>query len=391
MPQPSRVVVVFVASPSDMAQEREKLEEVIDELNTSWSQHLGITLDLVRWETHGVPGVGDDPQDALNKSLPDNIEIFVGLMWGRYGTATGRAGSGTEEEFGRALARYRADPNSIRIMFYFKDAPIAPSEIDLDQLSRVQNFKSSLGEKGILYWPFNSLDEFERQLRMHLTRQAQYFQRQPNDTIPKPRNQNVVAKAVSEGVDEPGLLDHLDGLETNIASLTEIAGRIAAETKNIGQRIAKRTDEINASTATPRRPQVTRSKARSLIDRVALDMNIYVTRLKGEIPLFDQQLHACVSAAAQIALITSESASANSQSKETVEQLTELGASIDEAIEGMASFRDSVLRVPRMTSNLNRAKREAAAVLQDILSSMESARDLIAETKLTVGPVMDHE
>ena len=370
MPRTARVVVVFVASPSDMAQEREKLEEVIDEFNKSWSQHLGITLDLVRWETHGVPGVGDDPQDALNKSFPDNIEIFVGLMWGRYGTPTGRAGSGTEEEFDRALARYHADPNSIRIMFYFKDAPIAPSEIDLDQLSRVQKFKSSLGDKGTLYWPFNSLDEFERQLRVHLTRQIQYFQRQSNDAIPKPRNQNVVAKAVSEGVDEPGLLDYLDGLETiNIGSLTEIAGRITTETENIGQRIAKHSDEINASVATPKRPQITRGKARSLIDRVALDMNIFVTRLRVEIPLFDQQLHAGVSAAAQIALITSESSSNdNPQTRETVEQLTKLGASIDDAMEGMASFRDSVLRVPRMTSNLNRAKRETASVLQDILT-----------------------
>ena len=94
-PRDERVFVVFVASPSDMQPQRDALEEVIRELNLTWSRKLGIRLDLVRWETHGVP----DAQDVLNRELPDDPDIFIGLMWGRYGTPTSSAGSGTEEEF----------------------------------------------------------------------------------------------------------------------------------------------------------------------------------------------------------------------------------------------------------------------------------------------------
>lgn len=94
-------------------------------------------------------------------------------MWSRYGSATGRSGSGTEEEFTRALQRYRADPNSVRIMFYFKDAPLAPTAIDPEQLRRVANFRESLGAEGALYWTFRSLEEFTQLLRIHLSRQLQ--------------------------------------------------------------------------------------------------------------------------------------------------------------------------------------------------------------------------
>ena len=82
MPRDERVFVVFVASPSDMQPERDALEEVIRELNLTWSRKLGIRLDLVRWETHGVPGFGADAQDVLNRQLPDDPDIFIGLMWG---------------------------------------------------------------------------------------------------------------------------------------------------------------------------------------------------------------------------------------------------------------------------------------------------------------------
>ena len=384
MPRYERAIVVFVASPSDLAQEREKLEEVIEQLNLTWSGQFSMRLNLVRWETHAVPGIGTDSQDVINNDIPDDIDIFIGMMWGKYGTPTGRAGSGTEEEFKNALARYRKNQKSIRIMFYFKDAPLPPSQIDTDQLARVQEFKSELGPKGTLYWSFNTLDEFERHITIHLSRQIQYFHRQPDEPTPNRKPLIADANATSEESDELGLLDYLDIAETNIGSLIEIAGRISHETETIGQRIAKRTDEINAAVATKGQP-LGRVQARSLINRVALDMNIYVTRLNGELPLFDQRLNEGAAAAAQVALITSDVASNDRQQVKTaLEQLTTLSDSLDYASVGLTGFRESVLSLPRMTSDLNRAKRETANILQSILNSMESARGVITETVLSM-------
>jgi hypothetical protein len=44
------------------------------------------------------------------------------------------------------------------------------------------------------------------------------------------------------------------------------------------------------------------------------------------------------------------------------------------------SFRASVQGLPRMTAVLNRAKRETAAVLQEVVDSLEEGRRTVSET-----------
>ncbi len=98
MPRQETILQVFVAAPSDLAEERAALEDVIWELNSTWSRTLGCRLDLLRWETHAVPGMGLDAQDVVNRSVPRDYDIFIGMLWSRFGTPTTRAESGTEEE-----------------------------------------------------------------------------------------------------------------------------------------------------------------------------------------------------------------------------------------------------------------------------------------------------
>src|SRR5882757_6446254 len=98
MPRQEQVLSVFVASPSDVANERAKLESIISEINVTWSRQLGIRLDLIRWETHANPGIDVDAQAVINKQIPDDYDIFIGILWCRYGTPTQRAESGTIEE-----------------------------------------------------------------------------------------------------------------------------------------------------------------------------------------------------------------------------------------------------------------------------------------------------
>lgn len=135
MARHEHVLSIFVASPSDVADERSRLEDVVRELNITWSRELGLRLELVRWETHAYPDFGVDPQAVINNQIPDDFDIFIGVMWCRYGTPTNRAESGTIEEFKRAKARHDADPESVGLMVYFKDEPVPPSKVDIGQFS----------------------------------------------------------------------------------------------------------------------------------------------------------------------------------------------------------------------------------------------------------------
>jgi hypothetical protein len=107
---------------------------MILELNKSWSKSLGVTFWLVRWETDTYPGTGADPQSIINSQIGDTYDVFIGIIWSRFGTPTPRAPSGTAEEFHRAVSRIK--DGAPDVMIYFKDAPINPSRIDLKQLEK---------------------------------------------------------------------------------------------------------------------------------------------------------------------------------------------------------------------------------------------------------------
>jgi hypothetical protein len=128
----------------------------------------GVVLELVRWETHSWPGAGTDVQDVINHqiSAPD---IFIGILWKRFGTPTPRAGSGTEEEFQRALKAWRSGAR-IEILMYFSRETFYPeSEDDLTQMSRIVAFRRSLAQTGVLFAQYASSEEFERTVHDNLS------------------------------------------------------------------------------------------------------------------------------------------------------------------------------------------------------------------------------
>lgn len=66
------------------------------------------------FETDIMPGFGSDPQAVINEQINDDFDIFVGLLKGKFGTPTPRAGSGTEEEFRRDMIAGRAIIKAVR-------------------------------------------------------------------------------------------------------------------------------------------------------------------------------------------------------------------------------------------------------------------------------------
>lgn len=86
MARTETVVGVFVASPSDCDKERAALEDIVAELNVSWRRSLRGSLELIRWETSTFSAIGRSAQDVINDQVGDDYDIFVGIMWGRFGS-----------------------------------------------------------------------------------------------------------------------------------------------------------------------------------------------------------------------------------------------------------------------------------------------------------------
>jgi len=132
-----RTLKVFIASPGDVIEERDALARLIRDINdvlAFLAPEKRLILELVRYETHAYPDLGM-PQDVINRQIPVDYDIFVGVMWKRVGTPTAHAPSGTIEEFRRAVAR-RKTSHLPRIMFYFCDEKIAiPSPDEISQIT----------------------------------------------------------------------------------------------------------------------------------------------------------------------------------------------------------------------------------------------------------------
>lgn len=131
------VLKVVIGSPSDLVEERDAAEASIYEWNANNAEAERVTLLPVRWETQTHPETAVRPQDAINRQIIDGSDILLALFWTRLGTDTGVAPSGTVEEVDRFAASNRP------VMIYFSQRPVVPSNIDLQQLSRLRDFQSS--------------------------------------------------------------------------------------------------------------------------------------------------------------------------------------------------------------------------------------------------------
>lgn len=157
--------IVFVASPSDVIRERNQVENVIKEINLTHGPPLGYQLELWRYEENAYPSALK-PQDLIN-SIIKPYQIFVGIMWKRFGTPTAAADSGTEEEYNSAYTAWQKK-DVMNIMFYFCKKPFSPEEEDeLEQMAKVLKFKKEMNGKSLI-WDYDTPNDFEQKIRKHL-------------------------------------------------------------------------------------------------------------------------------------------------------------------------------------------------------------------------------
>lgn len=215
------VFELFLASPSDLGNERDLVKKIVSEFNDTWSDQTGVVFKVWSWENDSWPSAGIDAQSVVNAQASVEYDVFLGMFWGRFGTPTSRARSGTKEEFDRAFERYKANQSSPEMMLYFKDAPISPSQIDAAQISLVMNFKAELGQLGILYFTFDGEKSFEELFRKHIAKVAL--------KLGKERRENGTAGY--ENNKELGILEHLEVYQTGLEEMRDI-GKVCADTLN---------------------------------------------------------------------------------------------------------------------------------------------------------------
>jgi nucleoside 2-deoxyribosyltransferase len=140
----AQVFRVLIASPSDVEEEREIAVRTIQEWNDLNAAERQLVLLPLRWETHTTPEYGKRPQEVINRQIVDHCDLVVGIFWTRIGSPTGIADSGTIEEIERVASKGKP------VMLYFSRAKQDPESIDLEQLSKLRQFKKATFPKALI-------------------------------------------------------------------------------------------------------------------------------------------------------------------------------------------------------------------------------------------------
>lgn len=374
MPRQTHIFQIFVASPSDVADERAILESVVNQLNQVWSSTLGITFELLKWETSVHPSFSSDPQEAINEQIASDYDVFIGILWGRVGTPTPRSLSGTIEEFERAYSRFTSGENAPEIMLYFKDAPIAPSMIDTNQMEKLQTFRRSLSDKGGLYSVFEDQASFESSVRAHLSAIAQKFAAQlRNAVIVKTAGQPVADQPppISAEEDDYGYIDYIEIHESRQAEMLTAITAINEATIRIGELITQRTAEMQSGSAPDAKA------ARRFIKRAADDMNSYADSMKIQVAALSAARQGAYAALSNALALLSEFTGEQKDLSSLRNSLRSLIDGTTTAREGMAGMRASTDGLPRISKEINQAKRAVVTQIDAFLSEIENTRSTV--------------
>jgi tetratricopeptide (TPR) repeat protein len=198
------LIRAFVASPGDLNAERDRFRRVIEEVNRIKAETLSIHIMPLGWEDT-LPGKGR-PQELINQDI-ESCDIFVLLLWKRWGSPSGEYSSGTEEEFELARRLNEDQNGKPYILLYFKTIPDDMLADPGPQLRQTLSFRSRIEqERSFFYSSFDSEEEWENKFRDHLCR---WLDKQPALDIPPARIEFP-----------PGIERRIRGLEEGLKSIS---------------------------------------------------------------------------------------------------------------------------------------------------------------------------
>jgi len=382
---------VFLSCPEDMGTEANLVADVISRLNPRLEDSCGVSLRLLTWKTAVVPGIGPDPQAVINEQI-GKYDIYIGLLGSRFGTETPRAGSGTEEEFGTAYDRFKESPQSLRVLFYFKDDIGSLQKVDPEQLRKVQQFRRRISEAGVFYHVYKT-DEFSQTLENHIWTliEKQWESNRwrggsdggdhgrgadkliadaDTDTTKSDsalatilgRSEFLAENLADETDDRPGLLDVMVEAEDNLTESTASLARITEITRRLEKQLEARTAGVKSSTQSAK-------ELKHFVDGAAADMKAYAKDLQAEIAVYSTRINSGFDLTeAAIDFWLREGSVDRDQVTELVKNLEAYVSTLQESVAAMSTFRNIIDAAPPVAKSMRQAKRAVTYQVDQLIA-----------------------
>ena len=255
-------------------------------------------------------------------------------------------------------------------MFYFKQTALPLDKIDTESINSIREFKSKLGDKGVLFWDYTTVEEFQKLLRIQLTRKIKDLNKQDQDTT------TIVKVEEIEEEIELGVLDYIELGEESFKDVEEILLRMTDAMEWIGKRFNERTDEIKKQTRL--HPDLGTKARKRLVNAAADDMISFNARLSAEIPVFSSTYRKAIDSFSNATKISiGIKADELEEIESAIQAIDTFVETIVDSSGECTNFRDSLDDFPRMTKEFNRAKRMTSAIVSDLIQEFDVAINLV--------------
>ncbi|MBY0345299.1 MAG: hypothetical protein K2P98_00350 [Neisseriaceae bacterium] len=162
----ANVYKIFLASPSDVIEERNLARDAIADWNKLHSEKEKIILRDIGWDKDAFASTSQDGngQDKINEQLLKDADFLIGIFWAKIGTATEAFNSGTLEEIDKHIKAGK------EAMLCFSNEAL-PQNHDKEQFEKLTNFKNECYEiRGLVQTYFKS--DFHKIIYEALTRRV---------------------------------------------------------------------------------------------------------------------------------------------------------------------------------------------------------------------------
>ena len=174
-----RKLRVFIACPGDVEDEKKRLGKVIESLQFDAASH-GFVLELAEWR-QCVPDLGVPQEIIFDQLNPEAWDIFIGILWTRFGTGcgildpeTGRELTGTEAEMLKVIDMHKMHARPRVLIYRSMRAPASLKNVEGAQLGAIERFFKDCeagGRHPAFVKFYDQPDEFERLVSEHLRKE----------------------------------------------------------------------------------------------------------------------------------------------------------------------------------------------------------------------------
>ena len=150
----ANVYKIMIGAPSDIKEEVSIAMNTIHHWNNINAEKQKTVLLPLHWSISSYPVIGMHPQKAINQQVVSKSDLLICIFGAKLGTPTDDYASGSVEEIEEHIKAGKP------VMIFFRNI-LSLNDIDIEQVSRLREFKNTIGEKA-LYADYNSIDDFER-------------------------------------------------------------------------------------------------------------------------------------------------------------------------------------------------------------------------------------